>query len=291
MTTPCRVRGSSARLPLETTPLARAVDLSSLPRGDRPGAAGEAAGAVAAQRRTPGCEPCEPAAAISSALPPAGTPARRAATPARTRRPGVDGSRAVGGLGAGSGHLEHRAPRQRHRARRRRRRRARRLLLPRRVGAAGRPASACRPTARGLLLRQLGRSKPVAMTVIFTLPVIFGSTTAPKMMLASSCAASWMIADASLTSTSDRSGPPVTLMITPRAPLTDASSSSGLEIARVGRLHRAVLAFGDAGAHHRQAHARHDRLHVGEVEVDQPGHEDQVRDALNRLPQHVVGAA
>ena len=51
------------------------------------------------------------------------------------------------------------------------------------------------------------------------------------MMLASSCAASWMIADASLTSMSDRSGPPVTLMMTPRAPLTDASSSSGLEIA------------------------------------------------------------
>ena len=156
------------------------------------------------------------------------------------------------------------------------------------VRAAGRPASALRDAVAGCDARR-ARSKPVAITVIFTLPSSVGSTTAPKMMLASSCAASWMIADASLTSTSDRSGPPVTLMITPRAPLTDAPSSSGLEIARLRRFHRAVLAFGDAGAHHREAHAGHDRLHVGEVEVDQAGHEDQIRDALNRLPQHVVG--
>ena len=128
------------------------------------------------------------------------------------------------------------------------------------------------------------------MTVIFTLPSIFGSTTAPKMMLASSCAASWMIAAASLTSINDRSVPPVMLMSTPRAPLTDASSSSGLEIARVGRFHRAPLPFRDARAHDRDPHARHDRLHVGEVEVDQARHEDQVGDALDGLPQHVVGA-
>src|SRR2546428_42566 len=38
--------------------------------------------------------------------------------------------------------------------------------------------------------------------------------------------------DASLTSASERSAPPVTLMMTPRAPFTDAPSSSGLEIAR-----------------------------------------------------------
>ena len=41
-----------------------------------------------------------------------------------------------------------------------------------------------------------------------------------------------MTHDASLISISDISGPPVTLMITPRAPLTDAPSSSGLELAR-----------------------------------------------------------
>ena len=91
------------------------------------------------------------------------------------------------------------------------------------TGVIADEALACRTAAT--------RSKPVAMTVILTLPSIRGSTTAPKMMFASSCAASWMIADASLTSISDRSDPPVTLMITPRAPLTDASSSSGLETA------------------------------------------------------------
>ena len=86
------------------------------------------------------------------------------------------------------------------------------------------PAGAGRTRATG--------PKPVAITVILTLPLISGSTTAPKMMLASSSAASWMIVDASHTSTSERSGPPVTLMMTPRAPFTRAPSSSGLEIAR-----------------------------------------------------------
>ena len=76
-----------------------------------------------------------------------------------------------------------------------------------------------------------GRSKPVAITVILTLPSISGSMTAPKMMLASSCAASWMMVAASLTSASEKSGPPVMFRITPRAPLTDASSRRGLEIA------------------------------------------------------------
>ena len=54
------------------------------------------------------------------------------------------------------------------------------------------------------------------------------------------------------------------------------------------RFHGPVLAFGDARAHGGEAHARHDRLHVGEIEVDQPRHENQVRNALYRLPQHIV---
>jgi hypothetical protein len=94
----------------------------------------------------------------------------------------------------------------------------------------------CRST--GVLISPAGtaalrtpRSNPVAMTVIFTLPSSAGSTTAPKMMFASSCAASWMTLDASLTSNSDRSLPPVTLMMTPLAPVTELSSSSGLEMA------------------------------------------------------------
>src|SRR5262252_1351796 len=43
------------------------------------------------------------------------------------------------------------------------------------------------------------------------------------------------------------------------------------------------LHLAPAGAHHRQAHARHDRFDVGEVEVDHARHEDQIRDPLNRL--------
>ena len=79
-------------------------------------------------------------------------------------------------------------------------------------------------------------SKSVAMTVILTFASMDGSTTAPKMMLASSCAASWMIAVAWLTSTIDRSEPPVMLMITPRAPSTWASSISGLDMASLAAL-------------------------------------------------------
>ena len=95
---------------------------------------------------------------------------------------------------------------------------------------AGPRASARRASRRARDARTC--SKPVAITVILTRPFSVGSTTAPKMMLASSCAASWMMVSASFTSISDMSGPPVTLMMTPRAPLTEASSSSGLEMAR-----------------------------------------------------------
>ena len=50
-----------------------------------------------------------------------------------------------------------------------------------------------------------------------------------------------------------------------------------------------MFAFARAGAHHGEAHARHDRLHVREVEVDQTRHQDQIRDPLDRLAQYVVG--
>ncbi len=76
----------------------------------------------------------------------------------------------------------------------------------------------------------------------------------------------------------------------PVAPSTDASSS-GEEMAGLGRVGGPVLAAGDADAHERRARLAHDRAHVGEVEVDQPGHRDQVGDALDALAQHVVGDA
>ena len=58
----------------------------------------------------------------------------------------------------------------------------------------------------------------------------------------------------------------------------------------LGGFLRAVLAArGEADAHQGGARVLHDRAHVGEVEVDQPGHRDQVADTLDALAQHVVG--
>jgi hypothetical protein len=50
-----------------------------------------------------------------------------------------------------------------------------------------------------------------------------------------------------------------------------------------------MLAGAFTDAHHRGAGVGHDRLHVGEVEVDEAGLRDQVADALDALTQDVVG--
>ena len=68
----------------------------------------------------------------------------------------------------------------------------------------------------------------VRMTVIFTASRIALSWTAPKMMLASSCATFCTSAEASCTSCKVRLEEPVMLMSTPRAPWMAPSSSSGL---------------------------------------------------------------
>ena len=97
---------------------------------------------------------------------------------------------------AGSGTIEDRPARNRQS-----------LTSPARsaAAAAAAPGSASQPAGIGIVRhvdRRLGAGargrragaawgpKPVAITVIFTLPLSVGSTTAPKMMLASSCAAS-----------------------------------------------------------------------------------------------------
>ena len=51
----------------------------------------------------------------------------------------------------------------------------------------------------------------------------------------------------------------------------------------------AVFARSFAGAHHRLAHAAHDRAHVGEVEVDQAFLDHQVGDAGDARIEHLVG--
>jgi len=70
------------------------------------------------------------------------------------------------------------------------------------------------------------------MTVTRISPSLaWSSITAPKMMLASSWAASCTRVEASFTSQRVMSGPPVMLISTPRAPSMETSSSSGLEMA------------------------------------------------------------
>ena len=54
------------------------------------------------------------------------------------------------------------------------------------------------------------------------------------------------------------------------------------------RLHRPVLTRCGGRAHEREAHLLHDRADVGEVEVDEPGRHDQVRDAPDGLCHHAV---
>ena len=93
---------------------------------------------------------------------------------------------------------------------------------------------------------------------------------------------------ASLTSNRPRSVGPVMLSRMPVAPSIDASSS-GERDGRARGLGRAVLARRAADAHQRRAGVAHDRAHVGEVEVDDPGHRDQVGDALDALAKDVVG--
>ena len=79
------------------------------------------------------------------------------------------------------------------------------------------------------------------------------------------------------------------LMSTPLAPFIETSSSSGLEIALSAATRRAVRTLGLAGAHHRLAHLAHHGADVGEVEIDQAGHDHQVGDAAHAQVQHVVG--
>ena len=74
--------------------------------------------------------------------------------------------------------------------------------------------------------------KPVMMTVTVISSSMDSSITAPKMTSASSSATSSMSATASFTSWMPSPLPPVTFTSTPRAPLIEKSSSSGLAIAR-----------------------------------------------------------
>ena len=79
------------------------------------------------------------------------------------------------------------------------------------------------------------------------------------------------------------------LMSTPRAPFIETSSSSGLEIA----MSAAFWARSSPSASPVPIIAlpisEITRLDVGEIEIDQAGHDDQVGDAAHAGMQHFVG--
>ena len=56
-----------------------------------------------------------------------------------------------------------------------------------------------------------------------------------------------------------------------------------------GRRQRPAFPFSHAGPHQSQSRAAHDGFDIGEVQVDEPGHIDEVGDSLNRLAEDVVG--
>ena len=133
-----------------------------------------------------------------------------------------------------------------------------------------------------------GSSNPAAMTVTRTSSPSASSMTAPKMMFASGCAASGRRAcglvdleDAEVGSALDRQQHAVGAV--------DAGFEQRRGDRQLGCLDRAVGAACRSDAHESRARALHDRLDVGEVEVDQPGGGDQVGDALHTRQQHLVG--
>ncbi len=57
---------------------------------------------------------------------------------------------------------------------------------------------------------------------------------------------------------------------------------------QLGSFESAVFAFGFAHAHHGCAHAAHDRADVGEIEIDQAGHDHQIGNASDTGIQHII---
>ena len=116
--------------------------------------------------------------------------------------------------------------------------------------------------------------KPAASTVTRTLPFSVGSIDAPKMICASLSTARAIISAGDV---EDHA---------PRA--FDRRLEQRRRDRFLGGIGGTVLTGAFADPHHRRAGVGHDRLDVGEIEVDQARLRDQVADPLNALPQHVV---
>ena len=111
--------------------------------------------------------------------------------------------------------------------------------------------------------------------------------TAPKMTLAFWSAAPVTTSAASFTSKRPMSGPPVTLRRIPVAPSIEASSSGEETACRAASPAR----FSPEATPIPMSAEPASRMivpHVREVEVDEAGDRDQVRDPLDALAQHVV---
>src|SRR5690242_3532210 len=102
-------------------------------------------------------------------------------------------------------------------------------------GGAGRIARSRKGSTPGAprtgISAPAGLSNPVAMTVTRISPCMAGSFTVPKIISASSPAASFTTSEIWVTSPRVRSSPPVMLISTPVAPVMEILSSSGEEIA------------------------------------------------------------
>ena len=129
--------------------------------------------------------------------------------------------------------------------------------------------------------------KPVAITVTRISSCSVSSITAPKMITASGSAASAMISAASLTSKRPRLLLPVMLSRMPRA--LDGSFEQRAGDRLFCGFDGPVFAGGPSDPHQGRAGAGHDGANVREIEVDEAGHRDQVRNPLHTLPQDVVG--
>src|ERR1700741_4107569 len=133
-------------------------------------------------------------------------------------------------------------------------------------------------------------SKPVAMTVIITSSPRRSLKLVPKMMLASGSAAGRVSSAASGTPKRLRVDGPGVFEGEALGAL-DVALKEGARDPHPGRLDRPVLARRPADPHQRRPGVLHDRPDVGAVEVDQPGHRDDVADPLDALAQHVVDDA
>src|SRR6184192_3786871 len=125
-----------------------------------------------------------------------------------------------------------------------------------------------------------GLSNPVVITVTRISPCIAGSFTVPKMISASSPAASFTTSEIWVTSPSVRSSPPVMLMSTPVAPVMEMLSSSGDEIA---------CCTASMARFSPRPTVLHDGAHVREIYVHDPGDGNEGGDALRGVQQHLVG--